>query len=127
MPAVFAPGTSDVIVLVATLPQGAGAAEYVFEAADVDGAVGDWVAVFSFPLCSAVGVAASGPDDSAQPAAASTTTGDRRAVRVSGRGRDCTTHFSWGEGAEVRTAGGVRQCHMSPCATKGRTRSVHVR
>ncbi|UXX97971.1 hypothetical protein N7U49_37735 [Streptomyces sp. AD2-2] len=58
-------------------------------------------------LCSAVVVGANGPDVRAQPIVASTTTGDRRAVRASGRGRERKSHFSWGKGAErVRTADG---------------------
>ncbi|GGQ60910.1 hypothetical protein GCM10010250_36600 [Streptomyces althioticus] len=54
---------------------------------------------------------ASGPEDSAHPAAARTTTGDRRAVRAIGRGKERTAHFSWGtvrRGSALRTG---RQCH----------------
>ncbi|GGS39726.1 hypothetical protein GCM10010270_06480 [Streptomyces violaceus] len=47
---------------------------------------------------------------------ASTTTGDRRAVRAKGRGRERTAPFRWGtDGAErVRTADGTTVSHESP-------------
>src|SRR5690606_29310480 len=96
LPAVFAPGTRDLTLLAASAPQGAGAAVYVFDSCVVDGPGADWVSVFSTGLFSAACGAARGPDDSAQPAAARTTTGDRRAVRASGRGKERTAHFSWG-------------------------------
>src|SRR5690606_17414812 len=88
--------TSDLTLLAASAPQGAGAAVYVFDSCVVDGPGADWVSVFSTGLFSAACGAARGPDDSAQPAAARTTTGDRRAVRASGRGQERTALLSWG-------------------------------
>lgn len=107
--------------------QGAGAAVKVFEAAEVEGAVGDEDAPLAAASgSSAVGDAASGPEDNAQPAVASTATGARRVTSASGRGR-LKAHFSWGtvrRGSALRTG---RQCHMTACGAEVRTRSVAVR
>jgi hypothetical protein len=123
LPSVLAPGTSDVIVFRATLPQGAGAAAYVFVTACVAGAEADGRPPSGGVLSSAAGVV-SGPDDSTQPAVASTATGTRRAVRASGRGRERTAHFSWGTVRRGPHCGRKRQCHTSTCGAEGRTRCV---
>ncbi|GEJ99697.1 hypothetical protein TNCT1_19740 [Streptomyces sp. 1-11] len=97
LPAVFAPGTRDLTVAAGTLEQGAGAAEYDFDAAVDDGADAAPVGV-CWAGRSPAAAGAAGPEDRAQPAQASTATGVRRAVRASGRGSERTAHFSWGRG-----------------------------
>jgi hypothetical protein len=106
---------------------GAGEVAYVFDTAVSEGAVADWVLVLPVDSWSAVGAAASGPDVRAQPAQASTTTGDRRAVRASGRGRERTAHFSWGTGRSESALRTGRQSHMTPCGVEAGTRSVLAR
>jgi hypothetical protein len=107
LPAVFAFGTSEVIVFSGIAVHGAGAEVYVVGWAVADGADdGDGAAPEDDPVsvcparcpaawCSAEG-AANGPDVSAQPAQAMTRTGLSRAVSASGKGRSRTAYFSCG-------------------------------
>ncbi|GGU85970.1 hypothetical protein GCM10010260_18540 [Streptomyces filipinensis] len=115
LPVVFAPGTRDLTIAAGTLVQGEGAAEYAFALAppgesdepdepDDEPEGADWVDVFWAAWCPASAGGAAGPDVSAQPAQARTATGEIRAVRASGRGRERTAHFSWGRGR-----GGIRR------------------
>jgi hypothetical protein len=105
--------------------QGAGAAVYVFATVVAAGPDGDCVVWGD--LCSvAAGVVVDVPDDMAQPVQARTATGSRRAVRASGRGRECTAHFSWGTVRRESTLRTERQCHMTPCGAEVPTHSVAV-
>src|SRR5690606_19175218 len=119
----------DLMLLSETLSHGAGAAAYVFTAWVSDGAEADWVFVFSVGLLSAAASwVASGPEDRAQPAAARTTTGDRRAVRAIGREeKEGTAHFSWGKVRRESALRTGRQCHTHRSGAEGSTRSVGAR
>ncbi|GAA0908950.1 hypothetical protein GCM10009549_16650 [Streptomyces thermoalcalitolerans] len=104
LPAVFAPGTRDVIVFSVRLVHGTGADVYVFgasvseDAEDPEDSEEDELPVSRVCCWAALGSAAdslaNGPDVNAQPAQASMTTGLRRAVSARGRGSSRTAHFS---------------------------------
>jgi hypothetical protein len=126
-PAVLAPGTRALTVFSVTPVQGAGATVYFLATAVAEGPE-----VASCVFCGdlgavAAGVVVEGLDDMTQPVQASTATGNRRAVRASGRGRECTAHFSWGTVGSESTLWTERQCHMTPCGAEVPTRSVAVR
>ncbi|GGV83440.1 hypothetical protein GCM10010512_28830 [Streptomyces thermoviolaceus subsp. thermoviolaceus] len=140
LPAVFAFGTSDVIVFSGIAVHGAGAEVYVIAGAVFDGADDDedgadpeedlvpvWPACCPAAWCSVEG-AANGPDVSAQPAQAMTRTGLSRAVSASGKGRSRTAYFSCGDGQgpgpcpdtarRPRAADGTTVSHEYPCCER---------
>ncbi|GAA2469985.1 hypothetical protein GCM10023100_15080 [Actinocorallia cavernae] len=96
LPAGFAPGTRSPTVEADTAEQGEEAVEYVFAAAEAEGAAedDDRSGVLAPDRCPVAAWGAAGPVDSAHPAQARTATGVSRAVRASGRGRERTAHIS---------------------------------